>query len=48
VVCTGLGQVENSCDFGDEPSGFHKMLGNYRVATQLVAPGVVASSIELV
>jgi hypothetical protein len=28
--------------------GFYKMLGNYPVATQLVACGVVLSSIELV
>jgi hypothetical protein len=28
--------------------GFHKMLGNYRVASQLVASRVVLSSIELV
>jgi hypothetical protein len=28
--------------------GLHKMLGNYQVATQLVASRVVLSSIELV
>jgi hypothetical protein len=28
--------------------GFYKMLGNYRVATQLVGPGGVLSSIEFV
>jgi hypothetical protein len=37
VVCVGLGQVESSCEFGDESSGFHKIPGNYRVATHLVA-----------
>jgi hypothetical protein len=42
--------VESSCEFGNEPStfGFHKMLGSYQKATQLVASQVVLSSIELV
>jgi hypothetical protein len=30
---------------GNERSGFHKMLGNYRVATQLVASRVMVNSI---
>jgi uncharacterized protein (UPF0262 family) len=38
--------MESSCEFGIEPSGFHKMLGNYRVASQLVASRVVLSSTE--
>jgi hypothetical protein len=37
--------VESSCEFGDE--WFHKMLGNYRVASELVASRVVLSSIKL-
>jgi hypothetical protein len=45
---SGKGQEESSGEFGDEPSGFNKMLGNYRVASQLVASRVVLSSIELV
>jgi hypothetical protein len=40
--------VESSCEFGIEPSGFYEMLGNYRVASQLVASRVVLSSIQLV
>jgi hypothetical protein len=39
--------VESSCEFGNEHSVFHKMLGNYTVATQLVSSRVVLSSIEL-
>jgi hypothetical protein len=35
--------VESSCEFGIEPTGFHEMLGNYRVVSR-----VVLSSIELV
>jgi hypothetical protein len=42
---SGYGQVKSSCECGNEPSGFHKMLGNYRVATQLME--VVLSSTEL-
>jgi hypothetical protein len=40
---SGLGQglVEGCCECGTEPSG------NYRVATQLVAPQVVFSLTEL-
>jgi hypothetical protein len=34
--------VESYCELG-----FNKMLGNYRFATELVAPLVVLSSIEL-
>jgi hypothetical protein len=37
--------VESSCEFG---FGFHKMLGNYGVATQLVASRVAPSSMELI
>jgi hypothetical protein len=40
--------VESSYEFGNEPSGFHKMLGNYSVASQLVASRVVLSYIEFV
>jgi hypothetical protein len=28
--------VEGSCEHGNEPSGFHKMLGNSRVGEQLL------------
>jgi hypothetical protein len=34
---SGFGQVESSCECGNELTGFHIMLGNYRVASQLVA-----------
>jgi hypothetical protein len=40
--------VESSCERGNEPSGFIKMLGIYRMAAQLVASQVVLSSTELV
>jgi hypothetical protein len=40
--------VESSCELGNEPSRFHKMLGNNRVAAQLVASRVVLGSTELV
>jgi hypothetical protein len=40
--------LESSCGGGNEHSGFHKMLENYRVAAQLVASRVVLSSTELV
>jgi hypothetical protein len=40
--------VESSCELGNESSGSIKMLGNYRVAAQLVASRVVLSSTELV
>jgi hypothetical protein len=40
--------VESSCEFDNEPSGSLKIVGNYRVASQLVASLVVLSSIELV
>jgi hypothetical protein len=43
---SGYGQMENSCECGNEPFCFHKMLGNYRVATQLVASRIVLSFIE--
>jgi hypothetical protein len=39
--------VKSSCGRGNEPSGFHKMLGNYPMASQLVASRVVLSSIGL-
>jgi hypothetical protein len=39
--------VQSSCECGNEPSGFHNMLGNYRVAAQAVASRVVLSSIQL-
>jgi hypothetical protein len=39
----GLGQVESSFEYG-----FYKMLGNYQVATQLVASPVVLSFVQLV
>jgi hypothetical protein len=40
--------VESSCEFGIEPFGFHKVLGNYRASKQLGISRVVLSSIELV
>jgi hypothetical protein len=40
--------VESSCECGYEPSGSIKCLGNYQVATKLVASRVVFRSIELV
>jgi hypothetical protein len=40
--------VKSSCERGNEPSGSRKMLGNYRVAAQLVASRAVLSSTELV
>jgi hypothetical protein len=40
--------VESSCERGNEPSGSIKCWEIYRVATQLVASGVVLSVIELV
>jgi hypothetical protein len=36
----------SSCECGNEPL-FHRMLGNYRMATQLVAPCILLSSTEL-
>jgi hypothetical protein len=42
---TGQGQVESSCECDNEPSGFIRMLGNYQVASQLVASRVVLISI---
>jgi hypothetical protein len=45
---SGWGQVKSSCEFGIEPSGSNKMLGNYRVSKQLGISRVVLSSIELV
>jgi hypothetical protein len=39
---------KSSCERGNEPSGSIKMLGNYRVAAQLVASRVVLGSTELV
>jgi hypothetical protein len=44
---SGSEQVESSCKCGNETFGFHKMLGSYRVAAQLVASRIVLSSIEL-
>jgi hypothetical protein len=41
-------QVESSCESGNELAGSIKLLGNYRVATQLVASRIVLSSEELV
>jgi hypothetical protein len=44
---SGWVQVESSCEFGDEHSGSIKCwLGYYRVASQLVTPRVVLSSIQ--
>jgi hypothetical protein len=40
--------MESSCECGNEFFGFHKMLGNHRVATLLVDSRVVLSPIELV
>jgi hypothetical protein len=40
--------VESSCELGNEPLGYIKMLGIYRVAAQLVASREVLSSKELV
>jgi hypothetical protein len=46
---TGLVSLKiGTSEFGDEPSEFHKMLGNCRVASQLVASQVVLSSIKIV
>jgi hypothetical protein len=42
----GLTAMESSCECGKEPSGFHRMPGNYGVATQLMASRVVLSSIR--
>jgi hypothetical protein len=39
--------VESSCEFGIEPAGSMKCLGNYRVAPQLVVSLVVLSSVEI-
>jgi hypothetical protein len=39
--------VESSCERGNE-SSVYKMLGNYRMAAQLVTSRVVLSSTELV
>jgi hypothetical protein len=50
VDCIGLGsgqeQVRSPCEFGIEPAGSIKMLGNYRLFYQLEASRVVFSSIE--
>jgi hypothetical protein len=35
--------MEDSCERGNEPPGFHKMLGNYRAAAQLKASRAVLS-----
>jgi hypothetical protein len=40
--------VENSCECGNDPSDFIKMLRNYRMASQLAADPVVPSFIESV
>jgi hypothetical protein len=45
---SGLGQVESSCEFGNEPSGSIKWRGTIEVAAQLVTSQVELSSIELV
>jgi hypothetical protein len=39
--------VKRSCELGNEHSDSNKMLGNYRVAAQLVASLVVFRSTEL-
>jgi hypothetical protein len=38
--------VEGSCEHGDEPSGFHKMLGSSLVAAQLAASQEGLSSVS--
>jgi hypothetical protein len=38
--------VEGSCEHGNEPSGFHKMLGNSSVAAQLAASQEGLSSVS--
>jgi hypothetical protein len=48
VEWIGLAQLESSCELGTETSGSIKLLGNYRMAAQLVASRVVFSSTELV
>jgi hypothetical protein len=52
VDCTSLAEVrdkvESSWEIGNEPFGFHKMLVNYRIATQLVASRLAFSSTQLV
>jgi hypothetical protein len=40
--------VESSCGLANETSGSKKMLGNYRVAAQLLVSRVVLSPTELV
>jgi hypothetical protein len=40
--------VESSCERGNEPCGFHKMLGNYRVTAQVEGSRVALCSTELV
>jgi hypothetical protein len=45
---SGSEQVESSCKGGNGTLGFHKMLGIYRVVSQLAASRAVLSSMELV
>jgi hypothetical protein len=40
--------MEGSCEFGNQPSGPSILLGNYRMAQELVASQIVLSSMELV
>jgi hypothetical protein len=47
LVWLRIGISGSSCESGNEPSGFIKCWGNYRVATQLVATRVLLSSMEL-
>jgi hypothetical protein len=48
LIWLRIGKVESSCEYGNEPSGSHKLLGGSRVAAQPVASRVVVSSTELV
>ena len=45
---SGQKQVAGSCEYGDEPSGFHKMRGIYWIAEDMLASQKGLSSMELV